>query len=98
VRMAGKTVNMSGSSALWETEDNPIARWPGVETGDLIAKALQDHFDDVAAAPVPDKFLVLLAELEAREAASKSSKAPSSNADSPYVEAQKTEREHDDRR
>jgi Anti-sigma factor NepR len=36
-------------------------------TGDLIGAALRDHFQDLAKAPVPDKFLLLLAELEAKE-------------------------------
>jgi Anti-sigma factor NepR len=35
---------------------------------DAIGRSLQAHFDDIASAPVPDKFLVLLAELEAKEA------------------------------
>ncbi len=34
---------------------------------DAIGRSLQAHFDDIASAPVPDKFLVLLAELEAKE-------------------------------
>ncbi|MGL5114240.1 MAG: NepR family anti-sigma factor [Beijerinckiaceae bacterium] len=34
---------------------------------DAIARSLRAHFDDIANAPVPDKFLVLLAELEAKE-------------------------------
>ena len=34
---------------------------------DTIGRSLQAHFDDIANAPVPDKFLVLLAELEAKE-------------------------------
>lgn len=32
-----------------------------------IGQALQAHYDDLVAAPMPDRFLVLLAELEARE-------------------------------
>ena len=28
---------------------------------------LQQHYDDLVSAPIPDQFLVLLAELEARE-------------------------------
>jgi Anti-sigma factor NepR len=32
-----------------------------------LGQALQAHFDDLASAPVPDRFLVLLAELEAKE-------------------------------
>ncbi len=39
---------------------------------DAIGLSLQAHFDDIANTPVPDKFLVLLAELEAKEARSES--------------------------
>jgi hypothetical protein len=34
---------------------------------DAIGRSLQAHFDDIVNAPVPDKFLILLAELEAKE-------------------------------
>jgi Anti-sigma factor NepR len=48
---------------------------PGdLRAGDLIAAALRDHFQDLAKAPVPDKFLLLLAELEAKEELSKPEK------------------------
>ncbi len=33
----------------------------------VIGRALQSHYDDLISAPVPDRFLVLLAELEAQE-------------------------------
>ena len=36
---------------------------------DRIGAMLRQHFDDLVAAPVPDRLLVLLAELEAREQA-----------------------------
>ena len=32
-----------------------------------IGRALQSHYDDLVRSPVPDRFLVLLAELEAKE-------------------------------
>jgi hypothetical protein len=32
-----------------------------------IGRVLQSHFDDLVQAPIPDRFLVLLAELEAME-------------------------------
>ena len=32
-----------------------------------LGRALQAHYDDLASAPVPDRFLALLAELEAKE-------------------------------
>jgi len=34
---------------------------------DAIGKSLKAHYDDLIKAPVPDRFLVLLAELEAKE-------------------------------
>ncbi len=34
---------------------------------DAIGRALKAHYDDLVGAPVPDRFLVLLAELEAKE-------------------------------
>lgn len=32
-----------------------------------IGRSLKAHYDDIVNAPVPDKFLVLLAQLEAKE-------------------------------
>ncbi|MCX7341614.1 MAG: NepR family anti-sigma factor [Hyphomicrobiales bacterium] len=32
-----------------------------------LGRALQAHYNDLISAPMPDRFLVLLAELEARE-------------------------------
>lgn len=34
---------------------------------EAIGKSLKAHYDDLVTAPVPDRFLVLLAELEAKE-------------------------------
>jgi hypothetical protein len=34
---------------------------------DLIGRSLKAHYDDLINAPIPDKFLSLLAELEAKE-------------------------------
>jgi hypothetical protein len=34
---------------------------------DAIGRSLRAHYDDLIKAPVPDRFLVLLAELEAME-------------------------------
>lgn len=34
---------------------------------EAIGKSLKAHYDDLINAPVPDRFLVLLAELEAKE-------------------------------
>jgi hypothetical protein len=40
---------------------------PRQDIGQMIGLALQAHYDDLVAAPMPDRFLALLAELEARE-------------------------------
>jgi Anti-sigma factor NepR len=34
---------------------------------DAIGRSLKAHYDDLVSAPVPDRLLVLLAELEAKE-------------------------------
>lgn len=34
---------------------------------DMIGRSLKAHYDDLIHAPIPDKFLVLLAQLEAKE-------------------------------
>ncbi len=36
-------------------------------TKGLLGRALQSHYDDLINAPIPDRFLVLLAQLEAKE-------------------------------
>ncbi len=33
----------------------------------MLGRALKAHYDDLARSPIPDRFLVLLAELEAKE-------------------------------
>jgi anti-sigma factor ChrR (cupin superfamily) len=33
----------------------------------ILGMALQTHFEDLVQAPIPDRFLVLLAQLEAKE-------------------------------
>jgi hypothetical protein len=59
-----------GSGRQTEGSGLPESREPvlGRLAQDAIGRSLQAHFDDIASAPVPDKFLVLLAELEAKEA------------------------------
>jgi Anti-sigma factor NepR len=37
-------------------------------TKGLLGRALQSHYDDLVKEPIPDRFLVLLAQLEAKEA------------------------------
>ncbi len=39
---------------------------------DAIGRSLKAHYDDLVSAPVPDRLLVLLAELEAKEKGSDS--------------------------
>lgn len=34
---------------------------------DAIGRSLKAHYDDLVKAPIPDRFLVLLAQLEAKE-------------------------------
>ena len=43
--------------------------------GDLIGSGLRQCFEEVALAPLPDKFLQLLAQLEAREAEAREAEA-----------------------
>ena len=50
-RSAGRTGPRPGSNGVAAT----------------IGQALQAHYDDLVAAPMPDRFLALLAELEAKE-------------------------------
>lgn len=40
---------------------------PTTSMAQTIGQALQVHYDDLVAAPMPDRFLALLAELEAKE-------------------------------
>jgi hypothetical protein len=50
----------SEGPGMIKNNDNPVPT-------DFIGAALKQHFDDLANSPVPDKFLLLLAELEAKE-------------------------------
>jgi hypothetical protein len=43
---------------------------PQILSDDFIGRALKAHFDDIASTPIPDRFLALLAELEAKEQSS----------------------------
>jgi hypothetical protein len=38
---------------------------------DLIGRALKAHFDDLTTSPLPDRFMALLAELEAKDKSTK---------------------------
>lgn len=46
-------------------EQDPPELDPRIQSA--IGRALQSHYDDLTRAPIPDRFLVLLAELEAKE-------------------------------
>ncbi|WP_156323373.1 NepR family anti-sigma factor [Bosea sp. AAP35] len=45
--------------------DHEVMLDPRVQ--ESIGRSLKAHYDDIVSAPVPDKFLVLLAQLEATE-------------------------------
>lgn len=45
--------------------DKDVALDPRIQ--EAIGKSLKAHFDDLLSAPIPDRLLVLLAELEAKE-------------------------------
>lgn len=42
---------------------SPMDEW----TKNLLGSALKSYYDDLVAAPIPDRFIMLLAELEAKE-------------------------------
>ncbi len=67
--MSGGFKGSGGSQSQSEGEEDDN----GVEVSPLVieavGKALQSHFQAIAEMPLPDRFLVLLAELEARERA-----------------------------
>jgi hypothetical protein len=47
------------------TEDPEFILDPKVQ--ESIGRSLKAHYDDIINAPIPDKFMVLLAQLEAQE-------------------------------
>ena len=55
-------------NAGFETDE---ADFPGVDLNDAvqetIGRSLKAHYDEIAREPIPDRFLVLLAQLEAQE-------------------------------
>jgi hypothetical protein len=64
-RMTGR--GASHAAMQTEPENAMLQAEPQILSDDFIGRALKAHFEDIAGAPVPDKFLVLLAELEAKE-------------------------------
>ncbi|PTM51838.1 NepR family anti-sigma factor [Phreatobacter oligotrophus] len=51
--------------AVEPPEERDVVLDPRIQ--EAIGKSLKAHYDDLVKAPVPDRFLVLLAELEAKE-------------------------------
>lgn len=54
--------------------------------GGAIGESLRELYDDVAREPLPDRFLALIAELEAREAAGKPPRSKAGEAVQPNGE------------
>lgn len=52
----------------WVEQDRACAE-PEIDNRiqELIGRSLKAHYDDIVASPMPDRFLVLLSELEAKE-------------------------------
>ena len=62
--------NNSGETAVNHSMNETNMDLPDLDarTKSLLGRALQSHYDDLVNAPIPDRFLVLLAQLEAKEA------------------------------
>ena len=69
--MAGQR-DSSGKGKAAEDEAPQTVR-PALDqkVQDAIGRSLKAHYDDLVNAPIPDKFLALLAELEAKEVKSR---------------------------
>ena len=63
--LKGSGAGSSPSQTDWDDDDGGAEVSPLVV--DAVGKALQAHFQAIAEMPLPDRLLVLLAELEARE-------------------------------
>lgn len=57
----------SRSGPPTETETDPTDVELSAAVQDAIGRSLKAHYEDIAKAPIPDKLLALLAELEAKE-------------------------------
>jgi len=64
--LKGPETESSPSSTDWDEEDD-IAADVSPLVVDAVGRALEAHFRAIADLPLPDRLLVLLAELEARE-------------------------------
>ena len=60
----GTAMNHSMNEDLMNTDPPDL----DARTKGLLGRALQSHYNDLVTAPIPDRFLVLLAQLEAKEA------------------------------
>ena len=63
--LKGSGAGSSPSQSEWDDEDAGAEVSPLVV--EAVGKALHAHFQAIAEMPLPDRLLVLLAELEARE-------------------------------
>lgn len=61
--MSGIELQMVGRND--DEADMTVSLNPKVQ--ESIGRSLKAHYDDLISAPIPDKFLVLLAQLEAKE-------------------------------
>lgn len=52
----------------WDEQDRQVGE-PEIDSRiqEVIGRSLKAHYDDIVASPMPDRFLVLLTELEAKE-------------------------------
>jgi hypothetical protein len=58
---------MSKPSEPAQTTEEPAVSEPNPQIQEFVARSLQAHYESIVQAPVPDRFLVLLAQLEAQE-------------------------------
>jgi Anti-sigma factor NepR len=67
--MNGRDDISANQRAANEGNPNDDRRAPVLDqkTQDAIGRSLKAHYDSLASTPVPDRFLALLAELEAKE-------------------------------
>lgn len=56
-----------GQVAMTETDEGGDEHVLNPKAQESIGRSLKAHYDDIVNSPVPDKFLVLLAQLEASE-------------------------------
>ncbi|KFC70892.1 hypothetical protein FG93_02649 [Bosea sp. LC85] len=70
--MSGMKIEMPESNGGDEPDFEAILD-PRVQ--ESIGRSLKAHYDDLINAPIPDKFLVLLAQLEAKESRSSAEEA-----------------------